>query len=69
MIHPVISNMISLSEPLIEAKNRRTNIQVYDMSHWFVSISGTLSNGNIDFLNNSTQRDKLSHKVSGLVQR
>ena len=40
MLHPVISNMISLSEPLIEATNRQTNIQVYDMSHWFVSMSG-----------------------------
>ena len=40
MLQPVISNMISLSEPLIEAKNRQTNIQVYDMSHWFFSMSG-----------------------------
>ena len=32
MLHPVMSNMISLhvSEHLIEAKNRQTNIQVYD---------------------------------------
>ena len=28
----------SLSEPLNEATNRHTSIQVYDMSHWFVSI-------------------------------
>ena len=39
MLHPVISNMISLLEPLIEAKTRQTNIQVYDMFHWFVSMS------------------------------